>query len=62
MDKEKLDEFILEFKGQGVASPYLNEACDQCVMQPPLLVTSTGEPSSFKIPVTFKPQIGRAHV
>ena len=54
LDKEKLDEFILEFKGQGKASIYLNEAGDKCQMQDPFLVSTLGEPSKFKIPVTWK--------
>jgi hypothetical protein len=54
LDKEKLDEFILEFKGTGKASPYVNEAGDTCEMQDPLLVSSTGEPGTFKIPVTWR--------
>lgn len=54
IDKEKLDEFILEFKGQGKASPYINENGDTCEMQDPLLVSSTGEPGTFKIPVTWR--------
>jgi hypothetical protein len=54
LDKEKLDEFILEFKGQGKASTYVNEAGDKCQMQDPFLVSTLGEPSKFKIPVTWK--------
>lgn len=54
VEEEKLDEFIIQFKGQGYASAYVNAAGHQCVMQPPFLVTTTGELSSFKIPVTLK--------
>jgi len=53
-DKEKPDEFIIEFKGQGKASPYRNEKGDICEMQDPYLVSTTGEPGTFKIPVTLK--------
>lgn len=56
VDDEKPDEFVIEFKGQGSASGYKNKEGHQCVMQPPLLKTTTGEPSSFKIPVTWKAQ------
>jgi hypothetical protein len=54
LDKEKLDEFIVEFKGTGKTSPYVNEKGDTCQMQDPLLVSSTGEPSTIKIPVTWR--------
>ena len=54
LDKEKLDEFTLEFKGVGETAEYINEAGDTCQMQDPLLMTTTGEPSIFKIPVTWK--------
>ncbi len=53
LDKEKPAEFTLQFKGNGKASPYINEAGDTCNMQDPLLVSSTGEPGTFKIPVTW---------
>ena len=56
VDDEKPQEFEIEFKGQGNASGYKNKEGHQCVMQPPLLKTTTGEPSSFKIPVTWKAQ------
>ena len=54
LDKEKPAEFTLQFKGNGKASPYINEAGDTCEMQDPLLVSSTGEPGTFKIPVTWR--------
>jgi len=54
LDKEKPNEFIVEFKGVGEASPYKNEAGDTCQMQDPLLQSTTGEPGTFKIPVTWK--------
>jgi hypothetical protein len=54
LDKEKPTEFTFKFKGNGKASPYINEAGDTCEMQDPLLVSSTGEPGTFKIPVTWK--------
>jgi hypothetical protein len=54
LDKEKPDEIILKFKGIGRASPYTNEAGDTCQMQDPMLVSSTGELSTFKIPITWK--------
>lgn len=54
VEEEKLDEFIIQFKGQGHASAYTNAEGHSCVMQPPLLVTTTGELSSFKVPVTLK--------
>mgnify|MGYP006971707463 CR=1 FL=1 len=54
LDKEKPAEFTLQFKGDGKASPYVNEAGDTCEMQDPLLVSSTGEPGTFKIPVTWR--------
>jgi hypothetical protein len=54
LDKEKPDEFIIEFKGQGKASQYTNDNGDICLMQDPFLVTSTGELSMFKIPVTWR--------
>lgn len=53
LDKEKPDQFTITYKGQGVASAYTNEAGDECIMQPPLLVTTTGEPSSFVIPMAW---------
>ena len=56
VDDEKPDEFVIKFKGQGSASAYKNKEGHQCVMQPPMLKTTTGEPSSFKIPVTWKAQ------
>jgi hypothetical protein len=54
VDKEKPDEFTIQFSGEGRASSFVNENGDTCVMQPPLLVSSTGEPSTFKLPVTWK--------
>ncbi|MBM4352625.1 MAG: hypothetical protein FJ109_02340 [Deltaproteobacteria bacterium] len=54
LDKEKPNEFIVRYKGVGVASEYVNELGDKCQMQSPLLKSSTGESSTFKIPVTWK--------
>jgi hypothetical protein len=54
VDKEKPDQFTIQFKGSGVASPYVNGNGDECMMQPPLLVTTTGEPSTWVIPMAWK--------
>lgn len=54
VEEEKLNEFIIQFKGQGHASAYTNAEGHSCVMQPPLLVSTTGELGSFKVPVTLK--------
>jgi hypothetical protein len=54
LDKEKPDEFVIKYKGVGVASEYVNEFGDKCQMQSPLLKSSTGESSTFKVPVTWK--------
>ena len=54
VDDEKPDEFVIVFKGQGIASEYVNEAGDTCIMQAPLLVSTTGEPGKLTVPVPFK--------
>lgn len=54
VDKAKPDQFTIQFKGSGIASPYINGNGDECMMQPPLLVTTTGEPSSWVIPMAWK--------
>jgi len=54
VDKKKPDEFVIQFSGEGRSTSFVNENGDDCIMQPPLLVSSTGEPSTFKIPVTWK--------
>ncbi len=54
LDKEKPNEFVIRYKGVGVASEYVNEFGDKCQMQSPLLKSSTGESSTFKVPVTWK--------
>jgi len=54
LDDEKPEQFTIEFTGQGVASEYQNEAGDTCIMQPPYLMTTTGGPSTFVIPVPWK--------
>lgn len=56
LDKEKPDEFTVEFAGQGKASQYTNAEGHTCIMQDPYLTTSTGEPSKFVIPVPWKAQ------
>ncbi len=56
VDKEKPNEFTIEFGGQGVASEYTNEVGDKCVMQNPYLTTSTGDPSKFVVPVPWMVQ------
>lgn len=54
VDKEKPEQFTIQFTGQGVGSEYTNEQGDTCIMQNPFLSTTTGEPSTFVIPVPWK--------
>lgn len=54
VDKEKPNEFVIEFDGTGITTNYVNEAGHDCIMQPPLLVTTTGGYSTFTIPVPWK--------
>lgn len=56
VDKEKPNEFTIEFSGQGKASEYTNAEGHTCIMQDPYLTTSTGEPSKFVVPVPWTVQ------